>query len=385
GGRRRWRTRTAAATRQEPESQANQNQCENAGEITVHSVTPFLAARSRACGDTSIPCSLRMVKVSPLAFTVRTTNTSWSRTVFMTPVSSICWPGVTDSAPLPSKPNRPRLASSLPETVSTMRWQPQIIPGAGLSSTLDTVPLSVTSWLTSYRESESAALSGTTRIANRRPVSSPAIGGVELMKRLCLMDSLLSRLPHHRPSARCTTLQREKCASNLVSAPLVFLLLQPCPLFHYSRARRLAEHEESLASINYDDVVAVCAVRIEVRPRTIRIDRVGSVRSGLIGPGSDFTAGASGVANGAARPTSAVEGDANLGDGAAVAKACAIGTAHKIVHSHPVEGILPFEAGNATDLTLGMNVGDDPWNAGRSREERETCHEKKILSELVHV
>src|ERR1700691_6080615 len=41
GGRR--RTRTAAAICQEPESQANQNQCENAGEIAVHSVTPFLA------------------------------------------------------------------------------------------------------------------------------------------------------------------------------------------------------------------------------------------------------------------------------------------------------------------------------------------------------
>src|SRR5208282_5701807 len=123
-------------------------------------------------------------------------------------------------APSPSKPNRPRLASNRPETVSTMRWEPQIIPGAGLWSTLDTVPLSVTSLLTSYRESESAALSGTTGIANRRPVSSPAISGIELMKRLCLMDSLLSRLPHHRPSARCTTLQREKCASNSVSAPL---------------------------------------------------------------------------------------------------------------------------------------------------------------------
>ena len=101
----------------------------------------------------------------------------------------------------------------------------------------------------------------------------------------------------------------------------------------------------------------MCAVRIEVRPRTIRIDRVGSVRSGLIGPGSDFTAGASGVANGAARPISAVEGDANLGDGATFAKACAIGTARKIVHARPAEGILPFEAGNATDLTLGI----EPW------------------------
>ena len=156
----------------------------------------------------------------------------------------------------------------------------------------------------------------------------------------------------------------EKCASNLVSAPLVFLLLQPYPLFHHRRARRLAEHEESLASIHYDDVVAVCAVRIEERSRTIRIDRVGSVRCGLIGPGSDFTGGASGVANEAARPISAVEGDAHLGDGATFAKALAIGTARKIVHAHPAEGILPFEAGNATDLTLGMNLGDGSWNAG---------------------
>jgi hypothetical protein len=56
----------------------------------------------------------------------------------------------------------------------------------------------------------------------------------------------------------------------------------------------------------------------------------------------------------------------------------------KIVHARPAEGILPFEAGNATDLTLGMNLGDGPWNAGKSRKERETCHEKKILSELAH-
>src|SRR5208282_1928069 len=97
-------------------------------------------------------------------------------------------------------------------------------------------------------------------------------------------------------------LQMEKCACNLFSAPLVLLvLLQPYPLFRDSRARRLAEDEESFASVEDDDVVAVGAVRIEERPRTIRIDRVGSVRRGLIGPGSDFTAGASGVANEAAR------------------------------------------------------------------------------------
>jgi hypothetical protein len=33
---------------------------------------------------------------------------------------------------------------------------------------------------------------------------------------------------------------------------------------------------------------------------------------------------------------------------------------------------------------VGMNVDDSPWNAGKSRKERETCHEKKILSELAH-
>jgi hypothetical protein len=31
-----------------------------------------------------------------------------------------------------------------------------------------------------------------------------------------------------------------------------------------------------------------------------------------------------------------------------------------------------------------MNVDDGPWNAGKSRKERETCREKKILSELAH-
>jgi hypothetical protein len=67
-----------------------------------------------------------------------------------------------------------------------------------------------------------------------------------------------------------------------------------------------------------------------------------------------------------------------------MAKALAIGTAREIVHTRPAEGIPPFEAGNATDLILGLDVGDGPWNAGKSLEERETCHEKKILSELSH-
>src|ERR1700693_295234 len=152
-------------------------------------------------------------------------------------------------------------------------------------------------------------------------------------------------------------LQMERCVSNLVSPPLVLLLLQPYPLFHDNRARRLAEQEESLASVNYDDVVAVCAVRIEERPSTIRVDRVGSVRCGLIGPGSDFTVGASGIANEAARPISAVEGDAHLGDGAT----------HDIVHARPAEGILPFEAGNATAGIVGLDVDDGVGNAGKSR------------------
>jgi hypothetical protein len=31
-----------------------------------------------------------------------------------------------------------------------------------------------------------------------------------------------------------------------------------------------------------------------------------------------------------------------------------------------------------------MNVGDGPWNADKSRKERETCHEKKTFSEVAH-
>jgi hypothetical protein len=31
-----------------------------------------------------------------------------------------------------------------------------------------------------------------------------------------------------------------------------------------------------------------------------------------------------------------------------------------------------------------MNVDHGPWNAGKSCKERETCYEKKILSELAH-
>jgi hypothetical protein len=55
-----------------------------------------------------------------------------------------------------------------------------------------------------------------------------------------------------------------------------------------------------------------------------------------------------------------------------------------IVHSAPAEGILPFEAGNATSATPGVNLDHGAWNACKSRKDRETCHEKKILSEFAH-
>ena len=80
---------------------------------------------------------------------------------------------------------------------------------------------------------------------------------------------------------------------------LVLLLFQPYPLFRGNRVQQHTEQEESLASVKDNEVVGACAVRIEERPRTIRIDRVESVRCGEIGPGSDSTVTASGVANGA--------------------------------------------------------------------------------------
>lgn len=49
----------------------------------------------------------------------------------------------------------------------------------------------------------------------------------------------------------------------LVSTPLVPVVLQPYSLFHDGCARVLAEHEEPLASVNDDDVVPECAGRIE--------------------------------------------------------------------------------------------------------------------------
>jgi hypothetical protein len=88
----------------------------------------------------------------------------------------------------------------------------------------------------------------------------------------------------------------------------------------------------------------------------------------------DFTVGASGRANDAAHPVSVKDVNANLGDRAT----------HAIVRARPAVAIGPFEAGNAAAAILGMNLGHGPWNAGKSHKERETCREKKILSELAH-
>ena len=54
------------------------------------------------------------------------------------------------------------------------------------------------------------------------------------------------------------------------------------------------------------------------------------------------------------------------------------------VHARPEVGIGPFEAGNAADSILGMNLGDGTWNVGKGCKERETSYEKKTLSELAH-
>ena len=140
----------------------------------------------------------------------------------------------------------------------------------------------------------------------------------------------------------------------IASSASLVLQLDPLALLRGNRSRRHAEQEESLATVKDDEVVAFCTVRIEERPGTIRIDRIASVRR-EIGPVSDFTVCASRRANEAARPISAVKGDANLGDGAA----------HDIVHARPAEGVGPFEAGNATAAILGMNFGQGPWNARR--------------------
>jgi hypothetical protein len=132
---------------------------------------------------------------------------------------------------------------------------------------------------------------------------------------------------------------------------LVLLLhLQPDPLFRGNRVRRRAEQEESLASVKDDEVVVFCTIRSEERPGTIGIDRVASARRD-IGPVLDFTVGASGRANEAARPVSVKDADANLGDRAT----------HDIVHARPAHGIGPFEAGNATAAVVGMKSAPLTW------------------------
>ena len=133
-------------------------------------------------------------------------------------------------------------------------------------------------------------------------------------------------------------------ASKAAQHPLV-LHLDPLPLFRSNRVRRHAEQEESVASVKDDEVVGLCTVRIEKRPRTIWIDRVTSDRR-EISPVTDITVAASGRANGAARPISVEDVDANLGDRAT----------YDVVHARPAKGIGAFEAGKAT--AAGMNVGD---------------------------
>src|SRR5580693_2245133 len=75
----------------------------------------------------------------------------------------------------------------------------------------------------------------------------------------------------------------EKCASNLVSLPLV-LLLEPYCLSRDNLVRLKAHQGESLTSVKDDDVAEFCATCIEQRAGTIRIDRVASVRPRDIGP-----------------------------------------------------------------------------------------------------
>ena len=65
--------------------------------------------------------------------------------------------------------------------------------------------------------------------------------------------AIFQQLTDTRPTQ---PLQTEKCASNLVSAPLVLLLrLQPHPLSRVNRARLVADQGESLASVEDDHVV----------------------------------------------------------------------------------------------------------------------------------
>src|SRR6202050_2270158 len=169
-------------------------------------------------------------------------------------------------------------------------------------------------------------------------------------------------------------LNMEKCAFNLASAPLVPLLLQPCSLSRDNFVRLKADHGESLDSFKDDNVLDFCTICIEERAGTIWIDRVASVRPRDIGPVVGFGVADSGRASDAARPVSVKEVEAHLGNRAT----------HGFVRARPAPGIGPFESGNATGAIVRMNVDDSPRNASKSRKERETCHEKKILSELAH-
>jgi len=202
------------------------------------------------------------------------------------------------------------------------------------------------------------------RLADQRPTGRSAVLSVIV---------IFQQLSDTRPTQ---PLRMEKCASNLVSAKLILLLLlDPRPLLRDNRSRRHAEQEESLASVKDDEVVGFCTIRSEERPGTIRIDRVAGVHARRrIGPVLDVTVVASGQASKADRPVSVKGLDADRGDRAT----------HDIVHARSEDGIRPFEAGNATAAVVGMNVDDGPWNASKSHKEGETCHEKKILSELAH-
>jgi hypothetical protein len=88
----------------------------------------------------------------------------------------------------------------------------------------------------------------------------------------------------------------------------------------------------------------------------------------------DVTVVASGQASKAERPVSVIGLDADRGDRAT----------HDIVHARPEEGIPPVEAGNATSATPGVNLSHGAWNVCKRRKDRETCHKKKVLSELSH-
>ena len=141
-------------------------------------------------------------------------------------------------------------------------------------------------------------------------------------------------------------LQMEKCASNVVSAPLV-LLLQPHPLSADNRVWHHAHHGESLASVKDDDVVALCTIRTEQRPGTISMDFVASVRPRQNGPVYRCTVLASGLTNDAAHPFSVKDVNAKLGDR----------PTHDFAHAREVEGVGPLEAGNAT---AAFRRGVDP-------------------------